>query len=352
MADEICLTELPTVREALLAEAAEGGRVVCRLCERLCRIPTGSHGFCKTRANIDGRLHTLVYGDLAAVESRPIEIKPFFHFWPGSSALTFCCVSCNLSCRWCQNFHLSRALPDPTRATYIPPEALVATAEAGGDQGVCVSFTEPTLLFEYACDLFPLARANGLYTTMVSNGYLTLEALDLLEDRGLEAIKIDIKGSDAVYHKYCGGVKAEVVWRNAQEAKALGLHVEIVALIITGLNDDEQSLRSLIASHLRHLGPEVPLHFTRYYPAYKFTSPPTPVSTLEQAHRLAREAGVLYPYLGNVAGHPLENTYCSACGGLLIERYGHVLRSCQLTADRRCPRCGEPIPIVGQIRRS
>ena len=345
------MTQLPTVREALLAETAEGGRTVCRLCERLCRIPPGSHGFCRTRANIGGRLYTLVYGDLAAVESRPIEIKPFFHFWPGSRAITFCSVSCNLSCQWCQNFHLSRAVPDPTHARCIPPEVLVAMAKAGGDQGVCISFTEPTLLFEYACDLFPLARANGLYTTMVSNGYLTLEALQTLATHGLEALKIDVKGGDAVYHKYCGGVKAEVVWRNAQRAKALGLHVEIVALIITGVNDHEQSLRSLIAKHLRHLGPTTPLHFTRYYPAYKFTNPPTAISTLEQAHRLAKEAGVLYPYLGNVAGHSLENTYCPACGELLIERYGYLLRKCTLTADKRCPRCREPIPIVGQVCR-
>ncbi|MGQ9572903.1 MAG: AmmeMemoRadiSam system radical SAM enzyme [Dehalococcoidia bacterium] len=343
------MTALPTVRPALLAEAAEGGRVVCRLCERSCRIPLGSHGFCKTRANIDGTLCTLVYGDLAAVASRPIEIKPFFHFWPGSRALTFCCLSCNFACRWCQNFHLSHAAPDPAHASYTPPQALLAMAKASGDQGICISFTEPTLLFEYACDLFPLAKANGLYTTMVSNGYLTLEALDALAKRGLDAIKIDVKGGDAVYHKYCGGVKAQVVWRNAGRAKALGLHVEIVALIVTGLNDDEQSLRSLIANHLRHVGPETPLHFTRYYPAYKFTSPPTPVSTLELAYRLAKAAGILYPYLGNVAGHPLENTYCPTCGELLVERYGYLLRSSTLTADNRCPRCRQPIPILGPI---
>lgn len=343
------LTGLPTVREALLTEAAEGGRVVCRLCERLCRIPPGSHGFCKTRTNIDGRLYTLVYGDLAAVESRPIEIKPFFHFWPGSSALTFCCLSCNLACQWCQNFHLSRSTPDPVHARYLAPEDLVAVARAGGDQGVCISFTEPTLLLEYACDLFPLARANGLYTTMVSNGYLGQDALDLLARRGLDAIKIDAKGSDAVYRTYCGGVRAEVIWRNAERAKALGLHVEIVALVITGVNDDEESLCSLIGNHLRHVGPETPLHFTRYQPAYKFTNPPTAVSTLERAHRLARQAGVLYPYLGNVAGHRLENTFCPRCGELLIERYGYLLRRCTLGADKRCPRCGEAIPIVGRL---
>jgi pyruvate formate lyase activating enzyme len=349
MPGQACLTKLPTVREALLVERAERGRTVCRLCERGCRIPPGSHGFCKTRANIDGRLYTLVYGDLAAVESRPIEIKPFFHFWPGSTALTFCCPSCNLACRWCQNFRLSRSVPEPSDAGYVPPEVLVGMARAAGDQGVCISFTEPTLLFEYALDLFPLARANGLYTTMVSNGYLSQEALDLLAGSGLEAIKIDAKGSDAVYRRYCGGVKAEVVWRNAERAKALGIHVEVVALVITGVNDDEESLSSLIGEHLRHVGPETPLHFTRYYPAYKLTNPPTAVSTLEQAYRLAKEAGVLYPYLGNVGGHRLENTFCPRCGELLIERYGYIVRRCTLGADKRCPRCGEAIPIVGTL---
>jgi pyruvate formate lyase activating enzyme len=295
---------------------------------------------------VEGKLQSVVYGRLAALESRPIEIKPFFHFHPGSTALTYCCYSCNLRCRWCQNWRLSRADPLQAQARYVSPEDLVKMALRLGDQGLCCSFTEPTLLHEYNLAAFALAKAAGLYTCYVSNGYLSVESLRELRAAGLDAIKIDVKGDAQVYREYCAAPHGEMVWETAAAAKAMGLHVEIVNLVVTGVNDSEEALRWLIGCHLQTLGPETPLHFTRYQPAYQMDAPPTPVRTLERAYSLARELGLAFPYLGNVPGHPGENTYCPACGQVLIERAGYTLRRNLLTAQSTCPACERSIPII------
>lgn len=340
------LLKLPTVRASQLYEKLNG-KLKCSICERRCVIAEGGKGFCKTKTNIEGRLYTLVYGDISALESRPIEIKPFFHFYPGSTALTFSTWSCNFRCPWCQNWHLSRTEPNPGMANYISPEKIVEMALKNKDEGLCVSFQEPTLLFEYSLDVFKIAREKRLYNCWVSNGYLTLEALRLLAGAGMDAIKIDMKGDKEVYKKYCGGLDVNVVWRNAGEAKKLGMHAEIVNLVITDVNDDEACLNEIIQRHIKELGADTPLHFTRYYPAYKFSNPSTKIETLEKAYEAAKKAGVLYPYIGNVPGHRYENTYCPNCGELLIERLGFSVLDYKIK-DKRCPRCGEEILIVGR----
>ena len=297
----------PTVREALLWEPLAGGAVACRLCERRCVIAPGRLGTCATRLNYGGRLLTLAYGDLAALESRPIEIKPFFHYWPGSTALTYTTWSCNLACAWCQNHGLSRRRPDPRRAQFFPPPDLVALARAGGDQGLCVSFTEPTLLFEHCCDTFPVARSEGLYCCFVSNGRMTAEALAMLAARGLDGLKVDVKGPPEVYRRFCGAEDGIVPWDRIHQAKG------------------------------------------RYFPAHRFKAPATPVRVLEQACRMARDAGVDFAYLGNVAGHPWEDTRCPGCGTLLLQRYGAALVQSAVTPRGTCSCCERPLPLRGQV---
>ncbi|MEM4852255.1 MAG: AmmeMemoRadiSam system radical SAM enzyme [Thermofilum sp.] len=336
------------LREALLYERLRGGLVRCNLCERRCTISEGSAGFCGTRVNRGGTLYTLTYGNLSAVESRPIEIKPFFHFWPGSTALTFSTWSCNFRCPWCQNWHLSRTLPGEVEGLSLEPAELVELAVRRGDEGVCVSFNEPTLLFEYSLEVFKLARERGLYATYVSNGYMTLEALRKLREAGLDGLKVDVKGGVEEYRRFNSAL-AEVVWRNAREAKRIGIHVEVVYLVVTGATDSENLIRETIERHLKELGPETPLHFTRYFPAYKYCEPPTPVEKLERAYELAKKEGVLFPYLGNVPGHPYENTYCPECGELLLKRYSWLLLSSKLS-NGKCPRCGREIPVRGPVK--
>jgi len=301
--------------------------------------------------NIDGRLYTLVYGDLSAIESRPIEIKPFFHYWPGSTALTFSTWSCNFDCVWCQNHHLSKTEPDPFKSTSVSQEKIVDMALNSGDEGLCASFQEPTVLTEWVPPLFKMGYERGLYCCYVSNGYMTLEALRLLKESGMDGLKIDVKGDRETYQKYCGGADVDKVWRNAHEAKKLGFHVEIVNLVVTDVNDDEECLRWVVKNHLKAVGPETPLHFTRYYPAYRFYNPPTKVETLEKAYAMAKEAGVLYSYLGNVQGHDCENTRCPNCGEMLITRMGYAVLRYRVTDDKRCPKCGNPIPVTGRYVR-
>ncbi len=344
------LKAYPTVREAIFYDKLRNGKVKCSLCERRCEIAEGHMGYCRTRINLDGRLYTLVYGDLSAIESRPIEIKPFFHYWPGSTALTFSTWSCNFDCVWCQNFHLSKADPNPAKAVYYPPEKLVDLALSSGDSGLCASFQEPTLLTEWAMEVFTIGKAKRLkYCCYVSNGYMTLETLKALFKAGMDGLKIDIKGPGEVYAKYCGGPDVDKVWLKAKEAKQLGLHVEIVNLIVGGVNDDENSLKWVIEKHLENVGPETPLHFTRYFPAYKFHKPPTKVEILEKAYETAKKSGVHYPYIGNVSGHRYEHTYCPKCGEKLIKRYGYYILKYSLTEEKRCPKCGTEIPIVGKF---
>jgi len=343
------LTKYPTVREALFYEKLPDDRVRCSLCERRCEIPQGLKGFCKTRININGRLYTLVYGDISAVESRPIEIKPFFHYWPGSTALTFSTWSCNLNCIWCQNFHLSKSEPKPAKAVHYPPEKMVELAIHSGDVGLCASFQEPTLLSEWAIPLFRLGKEKGIkYCCYVSNGYMTLDVLKALYEAGMDGLKIDIKGNKETYEKYCGGADVEKIWRNSREAKKLGLHVEIVNLVVRDVNDDEETLRWVIEEHMKEVGAETPLHFTRYFPAYKFNNPPTKVETLEKAYEMANRAGVLYPYVGNVFGHKYENTYCHSCGERLIQRYEYYILRYRITKEKKCPKCGTQIPLTGE----
>jgi pyruvate formate lyase activating enzyme len=343
------LTAHPTVREAIFYEKLSNDKVKCSLCERRCEIPLGNKGFCKTRKNMNGKLYTLVYGDVSAVESRLIEIKPFFHYWPGTTALTFSTWSCNLNCVWCQNFHLSKIEPDPAKSAYYSPEKIVELALYNGDIGLCASFQEPTLLSEWAVQLFKLGKNKGLnYCCYVSNGYMTTEVLKALSEAGMDGLKIDVKGSSEVYEKYCGSIDVEKVWRNAAEAKKLGLHVEIVNLVVTGVNDDEETLRWVIESHLKTVGAETPLHFTRYFPAYKFNNPPTKVEVLEKAYEMAKKEGVIYPYIGNVNGHKYESTYCPNCGEKLVRRYEHYVLKYAITKDKKCPKCGTHISITGE----
>ncbi len=341
------LAQYKTVHEALLQEKLPDNKVRCGLCERRCTIDQGDKGVCKTRQNIDGKLCTLVFGDISAIESRPIEIKPFFHYWPGSTALTLSNWSCNFDCPWCQNFHMSKVEPEPADANFYPIEAIVDIALRRGDEGLCISFQEPTLLFEWALSLFKSGSKKGLHCCYVSNGYMTTEALQMLQNVGMDGLKIDVKGDAETYRKYCNGADVEKVWKNIREAKQRGLHVEVVNLLVSDVSDSEACINEVIERHIKEAGSETPLHFTRYYPAYKFDNPPTKIEKLEEAYTMAKKAGVQYPYVGNVFGHKYENTYCPNCGELLIQRFSYSIRRYNVTQDKECPKCSQAIPIRG-----
>ena len=332
------------VRPALLQQP-DGQRVRCLTCERRCEIVPGGLGWCRTRRHQDGSLVTLVYGAVSSLSANPIEKKPLYHFYPGTLALTSGSWSCNFGCPWCQNYHVSKA--EPGQGRYMSPEDFVLKAADLGCQGTSISFNEPTLSLEWSLDVFGLARARGLYNTYVTNGYMTPQALRLLVEAGLDAMNVDVKGDAQAVQRHCQGIDVEKVWRNCRLARELGLHLEITTLVIPGVNDQDKVLQGIAGRIVAELGPDVPWHVSGYYPAYRFTAPPTPVNTLERAWQIGKKAGLAFVYLGNVLGHRLENTYCPDCGALLIRRRGLCVTDCCL--DRgRCPRCGREVPGVWQ----
>lgn len=344
----------PYVKEALLYQMLEDRKVRCNTCERHCEIPPDKFGACKTRENVNGKLYTLEYGNISSLSANPIEKKPLFHFYPGSYALTIGSWSCNFACPWCQNWEISKSPPNLEKGYYVSPEKLMELMGYYNCQGTSISFNEPTLLYEYSLDVLGLAKKEGYYNTYVTNGYMTSEALKSLINHGLDAMNIDIKGDRETVKRYC---KADVehIWRNAKEAKEQGVWVEITTLVISGVNDNEGCLKGISARISEELGRDTPWHVTGYYPAYEFKYklyvPPTPISTLERARGIGIEEGLRYVYAGNAPGHRYENTWCPTCKELLIERYGFGVTRYRITPDKKCPKCKEPIPIVGEYKK-
>jgi len=343
----------PSVRESLIYEALQGGVVRCGVCERRCEIPEGGRGLCGSRQNTGSRLHTLTYGDLSSISLNPIEKKPMFHYWPGSRALSAGSWGCNLRCIYCQNHTLSTANADPGKARYLSPEGFVGLALDRGSQGLSFTFNEASCtLLEYMMDCFQLAKPKRLYCNLNTNGYMTPGALEALIAAGLDSLCVDIKGDEAFYRRLCNGADAEVVWRNAAEAKRRGLHIEMVNLVIPGANDGEGCVGEIITRTRDELGCDIPLHFTRFYPAYKSReydlTRVTPVESLELARSSALEEGLEYVYVGNLPGHEGENTFCPSCGRLLIRRHGFSVLRYSVTGDGRCPDCGRNILLVGE----
>lgn len=327
-------------RESLLQERIDH-KVQCNVCERRCVLVPGGLGWCRTRQNRDGTLVTLIYGSVSSLSANPIEKKPFYHFHPGTFALTAGSWSCNFGCPWCQNWEISKA-SDPARGDYIAPERFVELTKEYDCQGTSISFNEPTLSLEWSLDVFRLAHEQGLYSTYVTNGYMTPEALSLLIDAGLDAMNVDLKGDATAYRKFCKAIDPEKVWAACKIARSRGVHLEVTTLVIPTVNDKDETLRGIAERLAEELGREVPWHVSRYHPAYRFTAPPTPVATLERARQIGKEAGLEFVYVGNVAGHPAENTYCPSCGTLLIRRVGLDVLQNAVRAGR-CSKCGRAI---------
>lgn len=339
----------PEPYPALLVEPRSRGRVRCLTCLRRCTIAPGERGWCGTRENRDGTLFTLIYGRVSSLSLNPMEKKPVFHFLPGSRWLSLGSLGCNFRCPGCQNWELAHArLPQELAHTrFLSPGDLVELARRQGAAGLSWTFNEPTLWLEYILDTAPLARRAGLFTNIVTNGALTQEALDALGPH-LDVYRVDIKGFfPQTYETLARFSHPEAIRATAVRARRRwGMWVEVVTNVIPGLNDDSGTLENIAAWIARDLGPATPWHLTRFHPAYLYTGvPATPLATLEQACRLARRAGLKFPYLGNVPGHPGENTYCPRCGRLLLAREIFDITANFLKAGG-CPDCRTPLPGV------
>ncbi|MFW9940267.1 MAG: AmmeMemoRadiSam system radical SAM enzyme, partial [Candidatus Thorarchaeota archaeon] len=328
--------------------------IQCLTCERRCKISEGSVGHCQTRYNLNGCIYTIVFGCNAGLSNNPIEKKPLYHFFPGSRALTIGSFGCNFDCFWCQNHHMSHPennileiMSNYTR--FISPEQFIDLALKEGCQGTSISFNEPTLLFEYSLEVFRLAKQKKLYNTYVSNGYMTENILKDLIKAGLDAMNIDIKGDAEMVQNYCG-VNVENVWRNAKLAKQLGVHIEITTLLITKLNTDNSTIRYISNRIINELGHDTPFHLSRFFPHYKsynydITSP-TPLNSLHNAYKIAKNEGLSFVYLDNIPGNEYSKTVCPNCSKTVIERDGLGIKNLELDVHGNCIYCGYPICIM------
>ena len=337
--------------EARFYEKLEGGLVRCTICPRRCVIKPGERGFCGTRENRDGKLYSLIYGEVSASAVDPIEKKPLFHFEPGSLTFSISSVGCSFRCPWCQNYHISMAKPEEYRTVRMGPEEVVRLAKQYGCPSISITYNEPLIWLEYVEDVGKLAKREGLEVVLVTNGYITLEALDAVAGL-IDAANVDVKSfSDDFYRRYCKG-DLESVLQAVVAMKEKGIHVETTTLLIPGLNDSEEELKALCKWHYEYLGPDTPIHFSRFFPCYKMLfKPPTPTSTLQKAYDIAVETGLRYVYVGNLPGNPCEHTYCPGCGRPVIKRMGFEIVEWRLDEHMRCTDCGAKIPIRGKLHR-
>lgn len=334
----------PPLREArYYTILSQEGWVQCQLCPRRCVLAEGQRGVCGVRINKEGTLYTLAYGNPCALHVDPIEKKPIFHMQVGSRSLSIAIAGCNLACVFCQNWQLSRSRPDETTNYDLPPEKAVELAVENGCQTIAYTYTEPTIFYEYALDTAKLAHSKGLKILWISCGYINPEPLRELCPY-LDGAAIGLKGfSDEVYQSI-GAAQLSPILETVRILKEEGVWLELVYLVIPTLNDDLDEIEEMCLWIKENLGEEVPLHFSRFSPHYKLIHlPPTPVETLEKARKIAQKTGLKYVYIGNVPGHPGQNTYCPHCQKLLIERIGYFIAVNHIE-EGKCKFCGETIP--------
>jgi pyruvate formate lyase activating enzyme len=334
--------------EAYLFERLEDQKVRCNLCSHRCVIKDGRRGICNVRENEAGILKTLVYGKLVARHIDPIEKKPLFHFLPGSLSYSIATVGCNFRCRFCQNADIAQ-MPSDRKGTVLgtncTPRETVEAAQRGGCRSIAYTYTEPTVFFEFAFETAKLAHDKGIRNVFVTNGYMTAEALEMI-DPYLDAANVDLKAFTDTYYKELCGADLKHVQATLKLMKSLGIFVEVTTLIVPGLNDDPLELSDLAGFIVQDLGPETPWHISRFHPTYKLTDrPSTPIQTLTMAREIGLKAGLKYVYTGNVPGNAAENTFCYSCGESVIERRGFQVGNLRLK-NGRCTKCGAEIDGV------
>jgi len=335
------------LHDALLYDQLDGDKVECKLCAHRCVIRQDGRGICRVRENRDGKLYTLVYGNLISKNVDPIEKKPLYHFMPGSKAFSIATPGCNFRCGWCQNWQISqmpRQMRLP-RGQRVMPGEIVEQAQKSGSQSIAYTYSEPTIFFEYSFDIAKLASQVGLKNLYVTNGFMTPEMLEMIEPY-LDAANVDVKAfRDEPYRRLMGG-RLEPVLESCRTMKAMGIWLEITTLIVPGVNDDPDELEELATFIYNDLGPDTPWHLSRFYPQYKMTDrEPTQELILAETKKMGESIGLNYIYVGNVRGP--NSTYCKKCGSELISRSGYVTRVTGLDSEGRCENCQTVLDGVG-----
>jgi pyruvate formate lyase activating enzyme len=328
-------------KEAMLYEKSDNNAVRCKLCAHRCTIAEGQFGFCGVRQNQKGTLYTLVYAEAIAAHIDPIEKKPLYHFFPGSTSFSLATIGCNFRCGFCQNWQISQTSKRNRdyEGEQLLPEEIVRTAQSRKCKSISYTYTEPTIFFEYAFDTAQLAKREGLYNNFVTNGYMTEEALLAIQPF-LDAANVDLKSFREDF--YLNNCKAhlEPVLESIKLMKKLDIWVEVTTLIIPGQNDSSQELAA-IAGFIASVGKDIPWHISRFHPDYKFTERiPTPLESLKKAYKIGKDAGLRYVYMGNVS--EASDTLCHSCSKTLIKRFYFDVSENNLQ-NSRCRFCGAKI---------
>ena len=359
--------------KARLFEKLSDDKVQCHVCANECIILPNKIGICRTRKNINGELYTLIYGSLISSGSLdPIEKKPLYNFWPGATAYSIASIGCSFRCQNCQNWSISQANPteDGKSGFYdlkgyeekgmplfeMTPEELVKRVIKSGAKTLAYTYNEPLIWHEWIIDTAKLLKEKDIKIILVTNGFSTPEASKELVEVGIDAANIDIKAmTDEFYKKICGVKSVQPVLETAKFFKSNGMHIEITNLIIPDLNDSKKDIEKLCNWIVENLGKDTPTHFSAYHPDFKMPSPKrTSYENLDKAYKIAKEAGLYFPYIGNINHEQGSNTYCPHCGYILLERKGYSFKKINITDNRKCSVCSYDLKneIVGEINKS
>ena len=318
-----------------------GGEIQCDVCPRHCRLSDGQRGLCFVRARQGDGLVLTSWGRSSGYCIDPIEKKPLNHFLPGTPVLSFGTAGCNLACRFCQNWDISKSRELDTLADEAPPERIAAAAQALGCRSVAFTYNDPVIFLEYAVDAAAACREQGIRTVAVTAGYVDpAPRAELFA--AMDAANVDLKAfSESFYHKQCAGSLAPVLETLVYLRHETRVWLEVTTLLIPGENDSEAELQAAAAWFAEHLGPDVPWHFSAFHPDYRMLEkPPTPPATLARAREIARSHGLRYVYTGNVHDEEGQSTFCHACGAKLIGRDWYVLTAWGLDESGACQKCG------------
>lgn len=332
-------------QEAMYYKQMPDARVECELCPRGCKVADLERGYCGVRENRGGKYYTLVHSRVCSLNTDPIEKKPLFHYLPGTRAYSIATAGCNIECKFCQNWQISQFRPEQLNNIKITPKEVVDFAQEKKCNTIAYTYSEPVVFYEYMHDTAIIGKRKGVGSVMISNGYIKKEPLVEL-CRELSAVKIDFKAfTEKFYKETCSG-ELKPVLETLLTLKETGIWFEIVMLLIPTLNDSEKELRDMCSWINENLGPDVPIHFSRFHPTYKIKNlPPTPTKTLEKARNIAIETGLNFAYTGNVPGHPGESTYCPDCKEIIIKRVGYTILQYSLNGNK-CGNCNHIIPGV------
>jgi len=348
IADRVVNNKNPgsNLTEARYYEKLPHRKIKCVLCPRECIIDDQETGYCGVRENYGGTYYTLIYGRPCSAHVDPIEKKPLFHLLPGSTAFSIATVGCNVLCKFCQNWQISQARPDQVDSYDLPPNAIAKYAKNNKCQSIAYTYTEPVVFTEYMYDCAEEGHRYNVKSVMISNGYIKAQPMrDLC--KVLDAVKIDLKAFTEKFYREMVAGHLQPVLDTLVLLKQEGMWTEIVYLIIPKLNDDPQELKQMCKWIVKELGPDVPVHFSRFYPQYRLKNlPPTPVTTLNTARKIALDSGIHFAYIGNVPDHEGENTFCPGCDEIIIRRRGYWILENHIKNDGSCKYCNYNIPGI------